>query len=125
MIELGLRPLGLDDVARVARESHPVQLGMAARGRIVRAREVIDRALRDGRVVYGVNTGFGELKDRRIEPEQVRTLQVNLLRSHAAGVGEAAPREVVRAMLLLRAASLAHGHSGVRPEVVEALLAFL
>jgi histidine ammonia-lyase len=125
VIELGRRPLTLDDVARVAREGLAVTLPGATRARIAEGREVVEHALAEGRVVYGVNTGFGDLKDVRIAPDQLRTLQVNLLRSHAAGVGEAAARDVVRAMLLLRAASLARGHSGVRPEVVEALLAFL
>ncbi|HEY2956242.1 MAG TPA: histidine ammonia-lyase [Candidatus Eisenbacteria bacterium] len=125
MIELGAGPLGLDDVARTAREPTPVRLSPAARERMTASRRVIDAVLRDGRVVYGVNTGFGELKDKRIAPEDVRRLQVNLLRSHCAGVGPAAPRDVVRAMLLLRAASLAHGYSGCRVEVVEGLLALL
>ncbi len=125
MIELGSRPLTLEDVARVAREGEGVALGAASRAAIARGRAVVEQALREDRVVYGVTTGFGDLKDRRIAPEQVAALQVHLLRSHAAGVGEPAPREVVRAMLLLRAASLAHGHSGVRPAVVEALLALL
>jgi histidine ammonia-lyase len=75
--------------------------------------------------VYGVTTGFGELKDRHIPRDQVRALQINLLRSHAAGVGPPAPREVVRAMLLLRAASLSLGHSGCRPDLVDALLLLL
>jgi histidine ammonia-lyase len=125
VIELGAGPLGLDDVARTAREPTPVRLSPAARERMTASRRVIDAVLRDGRVVYGVNTGFGELKDKRIAPEDVRRLQVNLLRSHCAGVGPAAPRDVVRAMLLLRAASLAHGYSGCRVEVVEGLLALL
>ncbi len=81
--------------------------------------------MREGRVVCSVTTGFGELKDRRIPAADVRALQLNLLRSHQAGVGRFAPRDVVRAMLLLRAASLAQGASGARPEVVEALLALL
>jgi len=89
------------------------------------SRAVVERALAGGEVVYGVTTGFGELKDRRIAPDQVRMLQLNLLRSHAAVVVPAAPRDVVRAMLLLRAASLARGASGCRPELVESLLALL
>jgi histidine ammonia-lyase len=125
VIELGSRPLTLDDVVRVAREGAAATLGAAARGRIAAGRGVVEAALREGRVVYGVTTGFGDLKDVRIGPDQVHVLQTNLLRSHAAGVGEPAPREVVRAMLLLRAASLAHGRSGVRAEVVESLLALL
>jgi histidine ammonia-lyase len=90
-----------------------------------RSRAVVDRAVREQRVVYGVTTGFGELKDRHIPPEQVRQLQINLLRSHAAGVGRYAPRDVVRAMILLRAASLARGFSGCRAELVDGLLAML
>jgi histidine ammonia-lyase len=125
VIELGEQPLGLSDVVRVAREREPVRLSGGARERMRRSREVVDAAVRDGRILYGVTTGFGELKDRRIAPEQVRRLQLNLLRSHCAGVGPAAPRDLVRAMLFLRAASLAHGHSGCRPEIVEALIALL
>ena len=136
MIPLGERPLTLREVAAVARahdglsgqESWPetrVELGPRARERMLESRAVVEAAVAGGHTVYGVTTGFGELKDRAIPPEEVRALQLNLLRSHAAGVGPEAPREVVRAMLLLRAASLARGYSGVRPEVVELLLAFL
>ena len=133
MIVLGEKPLTLADITRVARapggaaagDAARVTLGEPARRRMTRSREVVARAVREGRVVYGVNTGFGDLKDRRIPAEQVRTLQLNLLRSHAAGVGPPAPRDVVRAMMLLRAASLAHGSSGCRPEIVDGLLALL
>ena len=120
MIELGGRPLTIGDVARVAREGEPVSLARGARERMKASRAVVERALRENLVVYGVTTGFGELKDRRIAPDQVRELQLNLLRSHCAGVGRFAPPEVARAMILLRAASLAQGHSGCRPELVEA-----
>jgi histidine ammonia-lyase len=125
VIELGARPLTLADVARVAREQVPVSLGRAARERMAAGRRVVDAVLGDGRVVYGLNTGFGELKDRQIPLDQVRQLQLNLLRSHAAGVGRFATRDVSRAMVLLRAASLAHGYSGCRPELVESLLELL
>ena len=125
MIRLGVTRLGLDEVVAVAREGAPVELAAEARERMLASRAVVDRAVAQERVVYGVTTGFGELKDRHIPGEQVAQLQVNLLRSHCAGVGPAAPRDVVRAMLLLRAASLAHGRSGVRPEVVEMLVAML
>ena len=125
MIELGEGTLTLADVVAVARENEPVALGAAARTRIQASRAVIDAAVRDGRVLYGVTTGFGELKDRHIPAAEVRELQVNLLRSHRAGVGRFAPREIVRAMLLLRAASLARGFSGCRVALVEALLALL
>ncbi len=125
MILLGDRPLTLADVEQVARGRATVAVGSQARTRMKRSRGVIDDAVRDGRVVYGVTTGFGELKDRHIPPDQVRELQVNLLRSHRAGVGRPASREAVRAMLLLRAASLARGYSGCRPELVDGLLALL
>jgi len=137
MILVGGPALTLAEVARVARSSAVspadapaeqearVALAPASRERMRASRAVIEAAIARGLAVYGVTTGFGELKDRVIPHDQLRTLQVNLLRSHAAGVGPEAPREVVRAMLLLRAVSLAHGHSGVRPEVAEALIAFL
>jgi histidine ammonia-lyase len=125
VIRLGARPLTLADVVQVAREVTPVSLSPEARARMQASRAVVDAAVAGGRVIYGVTTGFGELKDRHIPIEQVRELQVNLLRSHSAGVGRFAPPEVVRAMLLLRAASLARGCSGCRPEVVDALLAML
>ena len=131
MILLGGPPLTLDDVAAVARAhgggpvGPPAALAPGALERMRASRAVVEDAVARGRVLYGVTTGFGELKDQVIPRERVRALQVNLVRSHAAGVGAEAPREVVRAMLLLRAASLARGHSGVRPVVVEALLALL
>jgi histidine ammonia-lyase len=106
VIVLGEHPLALEDVVRVARgradaDGSRVRLGDAARQRMRGSRKVVDRALADNQAIYGVTTGFGELKDRRIPPDQVRTLQLNLLRSHAAGVGPAASRDVSRAMLLL------------------------
>src|SRR6202521_684651 len=101
------------------------ELGRAARQRVEQGREVIERALAGGAVVYGVNTGFGELAQVRIDPDKLLQLQRNLLLSHAAGVGEPLPDAAVRGMLLLRANTLARGHSGVRPEVIEALLALL
>jgi len=125
LIRLGDRPLTLFDVEQVARGKAPVTLDPAARARMRESRAVVEAAVRDGRAIYGVTTGFGELKDRHIPPEQVRQLQVNLLRSHRAGVGRPTPRDAVRAMLLLRAASLARGYSGCRPELVESLLALL
>ena len=125
MIELGVDPLALEDVVAVARDKSPVRLAPRARDRMKESRAVVERAVAENRVVYGVTTGFGELKDRIIPAADVRQLQVNLLRSHAAGVGPPVAAEVVRAMLLLRAASLAMGYSGVRPDVVDALLALL
>jgi histidine ammonia-lyase len=125
VIELGAQALTLEDLVRVARDGEGVRLSRAARERMVESRRVVEAALRDGRPIYGVTTGFGRLKDQRIAADQVRQLQLNLLRSHAAGVGAETPPEAVRAMILLRAASLAHGGSGCRPELVESLLLLL
>ncbi|MBI5169614.1 MAG: histidine ammonia-lyase [Candidatus Eisenbacteria bacterium] len=125
MIRLGETRLSLDDVVKVARGEARLEIAPEALVRMRASRAVVDRAVSEGRVVYGVTTGFGELKDRRIPPEDTRALQLNLLRSHSAGVGPAATREVVRAMLLLRANSLAQGRSGVRAEIVEFLIAML
>ncbi len=86
---------------------------------------MVETALGEGRVVYGVTTGFGQLSSVRIDAADAAALQVNLLRSHAVGSGEPLDAEVVRGMLLLLASSLRRGHSGVRPEVVELLLALL
>jgi histidine ammonia-lyase len=102
-----------------------VELPAEARRRVLASRKVVDDAVRHGRIVYGVTTGFGRLKDTLIPADDARTLQLNLVRSHSAGVGPPAPREVVRAMLLLRAHSLAMGVSGVRPELIETLAAML
>jgi histidine ammonia-lyase len=125
---LGDAPLTLEGIVDVARRRRPVALGAAARDRIARARAVVDGIERGGDrapAVYGVNTGFGFLADVRISAAQIRDLQRNLVRSHAAGVGPLLPTEVVRGMLLLRAAVLCTGHSGVRLEVAELLVAML
>ena len=96
-----------------------------ARSRIAEARGVIDGLVATGAVVYGVTTGFGDLATTFIQPADTAQLQRNLLVSHAVGVGEPLPDDVVRAMLLLRANTLALGHSGCRPVVVDRLLALL
>ena len=89
------------------------------------ARDVIAALVDEGAVVYGVTTGFGDLATTFVDPARSAELQRRLLMSHAAGVGAPFPREIVRAMLLLRANTLALGHSGCRPELVDRLLAFL
>ncbi|HEX3928916.1 MAG TPA: aromatic amino acid lyase, partial [Gemmatimonadales bacterium] len=118
-------PLTLADVVHVARDGASVELAAAARERVAKSRAFIESIVADGRTVYGVTTGFGKLAHVRIAPADVQQLQRNLVRSHAMGVGEPLSTEVVRAMLLLRAASLAFGHSGVRPAVIDLLLAML
>ncbi|MHB8673921.1 MAG: histidine ammonia-lyase [Candidatus Limnocylindrales bacterium] len=117
--------LTIDDVEAVARRGTRAILDPDARARMAEARAVIERLVAEGAVVYGVTTGFGDLATTFIPREDVGRLQRNLLVSHAAGVGAPFPREVVRAMLLLRANTLALGHSGCRPDLVDRLLAFL
>ncbi len=119
------RDLRVSDVVAVARDRRPVTLSAAARERMSASRAVIEGAVAEGRTVYGVTTGFGDLADVRIDPAQTAQLQRNLVRSHAAGVGEPLPVDVVRAMLALRAATLAVGLSGARPEVAELLCEML
>lgn len=117
--------LTASQIEAVARHVAPVRLGGQARASIAAARGIVERHLADGEAHYGINTGFGSLSRKRIDIADVRALQQNLVRSHAAGVGEALPRDVVRAMMLLLAASLARGRSGVRPVIVERLIQML
>ncbi len=117
--------LSIADVEAVARHGATVALDVHARERMQEARDVIEALVAEGAVVYGVTTGFGDLATTFIDPAHAGQLQQNLLMSHAAGVGQAFPREIVRAMLLLRANTLALGHSGCRPIVVDAILAML
>jgi histidine ammonia-lyase len=115
----------LQELEDVARGAPPPPLGDEDRARIAAGRAVVEQALDSGAAVYGVTTGFGQLESVRIAPADAAQLQVNLLRSHAVGSGEPLPREIVRGMLLLLASSLRRGHSGVRAEVVELVLALL
>lgn len=127
-IALG-RPLTLLDVARLARTSTTIHLDPAARARVAEIREALEAelgpGLGSGRTIYGVNTGFGALADTRIPADKTAALQLNLLRSHAMGVGAPLPQPTVRAILALRAHTLALGASGVRPDVLDALVAML
>jgi histidine ammonia-lyase len=119
------RDLTIDHVIEVARGRRAVELAPEAAERMRASRAVIERVVADGATVYGVTTGFGDLANVRIAPEETAELQRNLVRSHAAGVGPPLDDEVVRAMLVLRANALAIGLSGVRVEVVELLIAML
>ena len=117
--------LTIGDVEAVARHGIGAALDVHARERMQEARDVVEALVAEGAVVYGVTTGFGDLASTFVEPDRSTQLQENLLMSHAVGVGEPFPREIVRAMLLLRANTLALGHSGARPLVVDRILAFL
>ncbi len=114
--------LEIDHVWAIAVEGAPVELSGAARDRMRAAREVVERAAASPTRTYGVNTGFGRLVTQTIPSELADELQIRLLRSHACGVGEPYPDEIVRAALLLRANALATGHSGTRVEVAELML---
>src|SRR5581483_535235 len=117
--------LTLDAVREVVYENRPVQLDRGAREAVDRARAVIEDVVANDRLAYAVTTGVGKLSDVRIPPAENRTLQLNLMRSHAVGVGEPLGESVSRAMMLLRANSLAKGCSGVRGVVIETLCEML
>src|SRR5882672_2483300 len=117
--------LSLEEVDRVAGRKARVVLSSAARRRMERGRKIIENLARGEELVYGVNTGFGGLKGVRVPADRLEVLQVNLIRSHCAGVGELLTAEQTRALMLLRANVLARGNSGVRPEIVDLLLAML
>jgi histidine ammonia-lyase len=122
-VQLSGDDLAIDDVWAVAVGRAPAALAESARGQIKRARAVVDEAAHGSREhTYGVNTGFGRFVSRAIPEELTRDLQLRLLRSHACGVGEPYPEEVVRAAMVLRANALAKGFSGARVETVELLL---
>lgn len=124
-LEVGNSPLSLEQVGAVAWHRQPVVLAADACRRVFQSRQAVEAALQTGLPLYGINTGFGSFADVRISPAETRQLQINLLRSHAAGVGSPLPRPVVRAMVLLRVNALAAGYSGIRPQVLERLLLFL
>lgn len=124
-LQINGNDLSFNDLREVVYEQRPVELADGARTKVVAAREVVEKLLRENRVAYAINTGVGKLSDVHIEPAQNRQLQVNLIRSHSAGVGEPLSQEETRAMMLLRANSLAKGFSGVRPEVIDLICAML
>ncbi|MDX2043878.1 MAG: histidine ammonia-lyase [Acidobacteriota bacterium] len=124
MIELDGQSLSLAQTEAVA-NGEPVSLSSAARERMEASRSFVEQIIARGDVVYGINTGFGALSEVTIPNDQLRELQINLVRSHACGVGDPLLERVVRAMLLHRANVLAKGFSGCRPLVVETLIAML
>jgi len=117
--------LTLDDVVAVAVRRAPVELAPAARARMEQANAVVAALVESGAVAYGVTTGFGKLSEIAIPPARLGELQVNLVRSHAAGVGPALPERETRAMMLLRANVIAKGYSGARSILAETLVAML
>ncbi len=116
--------LKVDDVVAVA-NGRRVELSPDVLPQIKRSRRAVETLVNEKRVAYGITTGFGHFKDKIIPPEEVKQLQLNLVRSHAVGVGPALSREAARAMLLVRANTLAKGFSGVRPVVITTMLDIL
>jgi histidine ammonia-lyase len=117
--------LTAEQVVAVADRRASVRVGPHVAERMAPARRIVEAAVAEGRVVYGITTGFGALANTQIEPALAAEAQTALVRSHAAGVGPPLPDRVVRAMLLLRARTLAQGHSGIRPVFVERYVEFL
>lgn len=119
------KPLALDEIEAVSLHNQPVSIAPAAIERVKTSRQCIDSIIETGQTVYGVNTGFGRLSDVHVPADSLAQLQINLVRSHAGGVGQPISVAESRAMLLLRANVLACGFSGIRPELLELLVALL
>jgi histidine ammonia-lyase len=124
-IQLDGENLSFPQLYEIVAGTADVELAPAARERMNQSRAVVEKLIESGTAVYGVNTGFGKLATVRISPDQIRQLQLNLVRSHACGVGPALSEPETRAMLALRANTIAKGFSGVRPLLVETLCAML
>ncbi len=117
--------LTLEDVHKVARRLEPVELSHFSVEKINKSRETLEKLLREEKIMYGVNTGFGALANKVISREKLLELQRNIVLSHSAGIGDYLPDDIVRAMIVIRANSLAKGYSGVRKVVIEKLLELL
>jgi histidine ammonia-lyase len=124
-IVLGIDGMTLEDLVAIARKRARVHLAGESAERIATSRRLVEKWLREGKVVYGVTTGFGALSDVIIPTHETRLLQQNVLMSHAVGVGDVLSEEAVRAMMALRVKDLARGHSGIRLETVRALVELL
>ncbi|HEY6305521.1 MAG TPA: histidine ammonia-lyase [Candidatus Angelobacter sp.] len=124
-VRLNGNDLSFSDLHDVVFERRPVLLSGDAREKVNAARAVVDAMVEENKVAYAITTGVGKLSDVRIEPAQNRQLQLNLIRSHSVGVGEPLAQAETRAMMLLRANSLAKGFSGVRAEVIDLLCEML
>lgn len=118
-------PLTLAQVIAVARNDTSVALSDSSLQAMNGSRKHLEAIASDGEPHYGVNTGFGSLSRHRVDDDNLKQLQVNLIRSHASGVGELLPAETVRGMMLILAASLARGLSGVRPDLVQTIVEYL
>jgi histidine ammonia-lyase len=124
-IIVGMDGMTLEDLVAVARKGAGVRLTEESKGRVVDARQLVERWVKEGKTVYGITTGFGALSGVAISTEDTRKIQQNVLMSHAAGVGPVMEPEAVRAVMALRIKDLARGNSGIRLETVERLLELL
>ncbi len=124
-VQIDGETLKIEDVVKVAYNKAEVVIPEKVKVRVKACREFLEKLLEKGEVIYGVNTGFGALSDAKISNKELKQLQTNLIRSHAAGVGRPLSTEVVRATMLLRANTLAKGYSGVRLEILETLVEIL
>ena len=124
-VEIRPGPLTEHEVVAVARHDAPVRFGSEAQAAISAGRAAVEKLAQSDRPAYGVSTGFGALATRHIPPDQRTQLQRNIIRSHAAGSGEPVEREVVRAMMVVRASTFATGHTGVRGETAQAWIDLL
>lgn len=122
---LGVDGVTVEDLVAIARHDAPVGLTEESQKRISDARKLVERWVREGKIIYGITTGFGALSDVIISKRDTRRLQENILMSHAAGVGNIFDRETVRAITALRIKDLARGHAGIRLETVQRLIALL
>src|SRR5580765_7408005 len=125
MVLLDGTSLTLEQLLSIADRGETVAMADAARERVLASRAVVERRARGDQPAYGINTGFGSFADVRIPPDELEALQLNLLRSHAAGLGDPLPARTVRATMALRANVLAKGFSGIRAETLDALIALL
>ena len=125
MLNLDGNSLTLAELERVADGDCDLQLSDLSRARMQKSRLLVEEMIRSGKTVYGINTGFGKLSDVRIPSDDLQRLQKNLIMSHACGLGASLPQREVRALLLLKANTLASGYSGCRPELAEFLLEML
>jgi histidine ammonia-lyase len=117
--------ISIDDLVAVARSNHEVDVTAAGEGRVAKTSALIERWVKEKRIIYGITTGFGALCNVTISAEDTQRLQENILMSHAAGVGDPLPEAVVRAIMALRVHDLCLGYSGCRMETIRYLLAFL
>ena len=124
-VDLDGKQLRLEAIRSIAEEGAPVRVTSEARARVAAARRLVDEKFGIGDAIYGVTTGFGRLAHIPVQPEDAAALQLNLVRSHAAGTGEPLPIEFVRAAGVLRASSLAAGHSGIRESTLDLLIELL